>query len=93
MPDTPQQDGLTAQVLVEIGKLQTQVAVMDERLKQIPDHEQRLRDGERERGEILAKLDTISASAAAARDVWARVIAVASAMAAGAAVAAEYVHH
>jgi hypothetical protein len=97
MPDQPgsgvADSALSAQILVEIGKLQTQVAVMDERLKAIPDHETRLRDAERERSEISGKLDTMAAERSAARDVWARVVATGAVLVAAAAAAADYVHH
>lgn len=36
-------DGGMAQILVELGKISTQIAVMDERVKAIPDHESRIR--------------------------------------------------
>lgn len=40
-------DGMVAQVLVEVGKLGNQVAIIDTKLTVLPDHEARLRDLER----------------------------------------------
>lgn len=40
---TQPQEGMTGQILLELGKISAQIAVMDERLKAVPDHENRLR--------------------------------------------------
>ncbi len=74
-------DSVSSQILVEVGKLQAQVAVMDERLKSVPDHEARLRHLERE-----------SAQVQGGRDWAARVPAWAGMVIAAGAVAAAYFH-
>lgn len=49
MPQTPaEQDGaVQAQVLMSLGKIEVQLAVINEKLNSIPDHEARLRRLER----------------------------------------------
>ena len=84
MPET--NDGTLAQILVELGKVSTQVAVIGEQLKAIPDHEQRIRANE-------AKLSQLEATRQAGRDWWARVVAGVAVIAACAATAADFMHH
>ncbi len=50
-----------AQVLIELGKISTQIAVMDERVKAIPDHETRLRRLEEARAKIIGGAVAVSA--------------------------------
>jgi len=47
MPDTPPHDGILAQILLKQGEMNTQLAVIIEQLKTIPDHESRIRALER----------------------------------------------
>ena len=86
MPDTlPPSDGIQAQILLELGKLSTQVAVFDAKLDHIAagiaDHEARLR-----------ALENTAAQSAGGRDLWARVIAGLSAAVAAGSGAAVYLH-
>jgi hypothetical protein len=46
MPEMPP-DGIAAQILVKMGEIGAQVAVIGEQLKAIPDHETRIRSLER----------------------------------------------
>ena len=39
----PERDGLVGQVLIELGKISTQIAVMAKQMEAIPDHENRIR--------------------------------------------------
>lgn len=84
MPDPPGTDtsGLQAQVLLELGKISTQIAVITERLNALPDHENRIR-----------AVEQASAQSAGGRDVWARVVAGLAVAAAVGATAADYLHH
>jgi|SRR5215831_17447477 len=97
MPETVSApDGIQAQVLIELGKLSTAQAVantkLDTLLTQGLDHEARLRDGERDRADLRATLDTMRAERSSSRDLWARVVAGLSAAAAIGSAAAVYLH-
>ena len=48
MPNTGE-DGTLAQILIKLGELGTQVAVLGEKMNDLPDHESRLRYLERTR--------------------------------------------
>jgi hypothetical protein len=47
------QDGMLAQIMMELGKQSTQLAVISEQLKGLPDHESRLRILEAARAKII----------------------------------------
>lgn len=67
MPDDPGTTPLLAQILLEQGKLSSQMAVMSEKLNAIPDHEARLRALEKARWPLptVASIAAVSAAAAA----------------------------
>ena len=52
------------EILLKQGEMATQLAVIGEQIKDVPDHEQRLRQVER-----------VQAASAGGRDTWARVLA------------------
>ena len=84
-------------ILLELGKITAAVQVIDTKIDHLTsvgaDHEQRLRDGERDRAEMHATIETIRTERSTSRDVWARTVAgLGVAGAVGAAVAA-YIHH
>lgn len=47
MPDGQPGEGTQAQILLKLGEISTQVAVITQKLEAIPDHEQRIRANER----------------------------------------------
>lgn len=79
----PEIDGgnIQAQVLIELGKLQTAVAVTNERLAVLPDHESRLRELERQ-----------GQQEAGGRDLWARILAGVAVVGTVGATVAQYIH-
>jgi len=85
MPNEPGSDGIQAQVLIELGKLSTSVAVANTKLDGLvargDDHEARIR-----------LLETASTTVTAGRDVWARVVAGLAVAAAVASAATGYFH-
>jgi len=97
MTDTPAPDGIQAQVLIELGKLSTSHAVantkLDQLLHQGNDHEQRIREGERERAELRSILDSIRGERDKMRDVSARALSMVAVGAAVAAVVIPFFHH
>ena len=68
----PETDGTSAQILIKLGEMGAQLAVINEQLKPIADHEQRLRDLEKARW----PLPTVAAVAAVGASVAAWVAAV-----------------
>jgi hypothetical protein len=80
-PDSTSPDGY-ATILVEIGKLQTQVAVMDERLKEVPGLMQRMRE-----------VELAQAQASGYRDNTARVGAGIGGLIAIGSALVQYLHH
>lgn len=75
-------DGIGATILLELGRIGKDVAVITEAMKAVPDHETRLRS-----------LETQAAQDKGGKDVWARVaggLAIAAAAASG---VAGYIHH
>jgi hypothetical protein len=53
-------DGMLGQVLLELGKISTQVAVLGEQMKDVPDHEQRLRALETSKAKIYGAAAVLS---------------------------------
>lgn len=47
VPDGQPGEGTQAQILLKLGEISTQVAVITEKLAALPDHEQRIRANER----------------------------------------------
>lgn len=58
-PTAPSAD-MSGQILLELGKLSTQIAVMDEKLKDLPDHETRIRMLENARAKLYGGAIAIS---------------------------------
>lgn len=52
---------ISAQILFELGKLSTQIAVMDEKLKDLPDHESRIRMLENAKAKLYGGVIAVSA--------------------------------
>jgi|SRR5215472_6975175 len=90
------QDGIQAQVLIELGKVSTSLAVANTKLDGLiagrEDHEQRIRAGETDRSELHRLLGEARAARGAARDLWSRFIAAVALLAAVASTAASYLH-
>lgn len=66
MADDHSGDGTLAQILLAVGGMQTQLAVIGEQLKAIPDHESRIRSLETARAKLYgasAAAGTISGGA------------------------------
>lgn len=82
VPDGQPGEGTQAQILLKLGEISTQVAVITQKLEAIPDHEQRIRANER-------AIATLRVEQKTSRDTQARLWAAgASLAAAGSAVAA-----
>ena len=84
MPDTGT-DGMTAQILLRLGEISTQLAVMAETLKALPDHEQRLRV-------LEAANTTAQAESTASKDGFARLVASGAGLAAVGSAVASWLH-
>lgn len=94
MPDTAGSDGpLSAQILLELGKLTTQVAVISKTLEAVPDHETRLREHAAELAQIRADMQSWKAEQRGGRDIASRLIAAGAAVAAIASPIVVYLHH
>ena len=62
-PLVPSPSGdMTGQILIELGKISSSIAVMTEQLKAVPDHESRLRALERFRFSLMGAVVVISAA-------------------------------
>lgn len=59
----PTQQGTSDTILLELGKISTQIAVMDEKLKDLPDHETRIRLLETSKAKLIGACVTLSAIA------------------------------
>ena len=57
---------MSAQILIELGKLSTQIAVMDEKLKDLPDHEHRIRLLESAKAKLYGGVFAVSVLVSAA---------------------------
>jgi hypothetical protein len=68
----PPDDGVQAQILIKLGEMGTELAVIGERLKDIPDHEARLRVLERARWPLPTVAVVVSLGAGVA--AWVAVL-------------------
>ena len=81
MPESPPGEGMQGQILLKLGEISTQIAVITEQLKAVPDHETRLRILEHDASESHGT-----------RDLVARVWSSAAALAAVATAVVAYLH-
>jgi len=82
MPSSATSDGIGATILLELGKMAVDVGVIKETMKQVPAHEDRIR-----------QLELQAATQKGGRDVWARVIAGLAGAGSVASGVALFVHH
>lgn len=87
MPDSEQSsaNGIQAQVLIKLGEIGTDVAVIKSQLTILPDHEQRIREN-------TAALLTLQTAQNTSRDMLSRILAVLAVVASLAAVASVWLH-
>jgi len=98
MPETQgQSDNMQGQILLELGKLSTAVAVIDERTKPLAELASRLREVESliptELDHRLRLLEAASQTVQGGRDNQARIVSWAASAAALASGIANYLHH
>lgn len=89
VPDGQPGEGTQAQILLKLGEISTQVAVITQKLEAIPDHEQRIRANER-------AISTLRVESKTQRDTASRLWAggaTAAAVASGVAAWVSVIHH